>query len=134
MECVEEEGPLDRDEADGGSLMTVREQTHGCPLSPCFLHQKQCSNGTNKHETQGRSQTDCVCFCKVSCHKVQMDFVCGNTCICNTRTYLRHLQGMLQDGRNVGELETSKLHYNFPKSRAMQIASKIGRLISEVAG
>lgn len=58
MECLEEKEPLDRDEADGGSLTNDNERANSwMPAISRFLHQKWGSNGTNKHETRGRSQT-----------------------------------------------------------------------------
>lgn len=111
--------------------MRVRKQTRVRPPF-LFFHQKWCSNGTNKQETEGRSQTACVSVKWVVIKlrrilsRVPLAFVM-------LKPFSAICKGVLEDGRSVVKLEMSKSHYNFPKSRNMQIGSKIGQLIPEMA-
>lgn len=132
MEYLESEEPLDRDETDGGSLTNDSEKansgTSSIPLLPPEMVFKWDEQAGDWGEV-----TDRMCFCEVSCHKAQTDFVQGTTCIVMLKPFSAICKGVLEDGRSVVKLEMSKSHYNFPKSRNMQIGSKIGQLIPEMA-
>lgn len=87
MEYLESEEPLDRDEADGGSLTNDSEKANSGMSSIPLLPPEMVF----KWDEQAGDRGEVMCFCKVSCHKAQTDFVQGTTCICDARTFLCHL-------------------------------------------